>query len=194
MTKTMRKLMSSIAVVLTCAGVMPAQAAPASVGPYPVSGKVNGSCQMPSTAPLSFSTVVPANGKLDPALSNLRWTITGISCNTSSSISVSARSLRITNPRTSLNPSQSQAINYSATASGWASVDATVTTADATPLGTTTLYSGTARAQNTPKAGTVIVSVSNFVVSGTKGNSLNNAKPIDGTYNATIILTLAPIA
>jgi hypothetical protein len=149
---------------------------------------------MPATAPLTFSTTVPANGKLDPNLSNLNWTITGVACNSGSRISIAARSLRLNTPQTSLNPSQSQAINFTATASGWAASAATVTTGDTNPIGTANYYSGVAKTQLAPKTGGITVSVSGFEVVATKGNgnSSNSAKPLGGAYSATIILILAP--
>lgn len=187
----MRKLISICCVVPACVGALPAQAAPRS-DTIEVAGKVNGICVMPATAPLTFSTTVPSNGKLDPGLSNLRWTITGIACNTGSRISIAARSLRINAPKTSLNPSQSQAVNFTATATGWAPTGATVTTGDTSPIGTTNYYTGAAKIQSSPKTGSITVSVNGFVVVGTSGDSSNSAKPLSGAYSATIVLTLAP--
>ena len=190
-TKTVRQFLKFQAMVFACAGVIPAQAAPSS-SPVPVKGVINGTCVLPSTAPITFSTVVPANGKLDPALANLSWTIAGLACNAGSTIAISARSLRLNAPRSNLTPSQSQAVNYTATASGWSPSAASVTTGDTTSLGTTTLYTGTAQSQAAPKSGTIIISVSNFTLSTNKGSSANSAKPVDGAYSATIILNLAP--
>lgn len=175
----------------TCVGVMPAQAAPSSATQQ-VKGVVKGKCALPSTAPITVSTVVPANGKLDPGLANLNWTIAGLSCNAGSTISVTARALRLNAPLGSLSPSQSQTVNFTASASGWSSSPATVTTGETTALGSTTLYTGTPQTQIAPKSGTIIISVSNFIVSTNKGSSANSAKPVDGAYSATIILNLAP--
>ncbi|WP_375196706.1 hypothetical protein [Sphingobium sp.] len=187
----MRRLTAIGVLLPACVGVLPAQAAPASAT-VQVKGVVKGTCALPSTAPITFSTVVPASGKLDPALANLSWTISGLSCNTGSIIAISARSLRLNAARNSLTPSQSQAVNYTATASGWSPNAARVTTGDATSLGTTILYTGTAQSQAAPKSGTIIISVSNFTLSTNKGSSANSAKPVDGAYSATIILNLAP--
>ncbi|WP_313806826.1 hypothetical protein [Sphingobium sp.] len=187
----MRVLTAICVLFPACAGAIPAQAAPASATAQ-VKGVIKGKCALPSAAPITFSTVVPANGKLDPALANLSWTISGLACNAGSAISISARSLRLNAPRGSLTPSQSQAVNYTATASGWSPGAATVTTGDTTSLGTTALYTGVAQSQAAPKSGTIIISVSNFTVSTNKGSSANSAKPVDGAYSATIILNLAP--
>lgn len=174
-----------------CAGAMPAQAAPSSAT-VPLKGVVKGKCALPSAAPITFSTVVPTNGKLDPALNNLSWTISGLACNAGSTISVTARSLRLNAPRSTLTPSQTQTVNFTAAASGWSSTPATVTTGDSTALGSLTLFTGSPQTQNAPKSGTIIISVNNFIVSVNKGSSANSAKPVDGAYSATIILNLAP--
>ena len=188
----MRRSFQVMGIIFACAGSLPAQAASPRQGTFTVKGKLNGSCVLPQTAPLTLSTTVPASGKLDPALSNASWTIAGLTCNSGSQITVSARSLRLNVPRTSLAPAQSQTVNFTAKASGWASSDANVTTGETTALGSTMLYAGTPKTQNAPKTGTIIVSVSNFVVSTNKGSSANSAKLIDGAYSATIILTLTP--
>lgn len=190
----MRGSLRAMGIILACAGLLPVQAATPRQGTFTVKGKLNGGCVLPQSAPLTLNTTVPANGKLDPALSNATWTITGISCNASSQIKISARSLRLNVPRSSLTPSQSQTINFTAKASGWAPSAAMVTTGEATALGTTTVYAGIPQVQPSPKTGSIVVSVSDFVVSVNKGSSSNSAKPIDGAYSATIILTLTPAA
>jgi len=182
----------SFALFVTCAGIMPAQAAPVRQATYAVKGKVVGSCEMPQAAPLTLSTVVSNSGKIDPALSNMSWTLAGWSCNAASRITLSARALRLSPPLTKLTPSQAQAINFTARASGWTTADATVTTAETDPLGTGASYTGTAQVQNAPRKASIVVRVSDFVTAGTKGGSSNNAKPVDGTYSATITVTLTP--
>lgn len=188
----MRRYIWGSAIILACAGVMPAQAAPSRQGNFPVGGTVGGSCVMPQAGPLTLSTVVPANGKLDPGLKNISWTLSGWSCNAGSRLSISARALRLNNPQTSLTPSQSQTVNFTARANGWTAADATVTTGESTALGSTALYTGTPQTQSAPRTGSIIVSVSNFIVSTNKGSSANSAKLVDGAYSATIILTLTP--
>lgn len=186
----MRVLLLICCMVVFCAGTP--VLANSSTKNFAVSGTVKGSCVMPATVPLTFSTVVPTNGKLDPNLSNLRWTITGISCNAASSLSVSARALRLDLPHSSLASSQSQAINFTATAAGWTPSAASVTTGDSNPLGTTNYYSGTTMTQSAAKSGSINVTVSGFTVVGAKGNSSNSAKPIEGSYSATIVVVLSP--
>lgn len=183
-----------LAITFACAGLVPAQAAPPGSATYTVKGTINSGCVVPQSPPMTLSTTVPSSGKLDPALANATWTITGLSCNSGSRISLSARSLRLNAPLTSLTPSQSQTVNFTASASGWAPSVATVTTGETTSLGSMTYYAGAAQTQNAPKTGSIIVSVSNFVVSTNKGSSANSAKPVSGAYSATIVLTLAPSA
>ena len=188
----MRTLAGLIVVVLSCAGMSSAQAAPARQLLYNVKGKIKSSCSIPQASPLTLTTTVPSNGKIDPALSNMSWTIAGWSCNAASRISLSASPLRLSPPKSSLTPSQSQVINFTARASGWTTADATVTTTETNPLGTGASYSGVAQIQNAPRKSAITVRVSGFATAGTKGNSSNNAKPVDGAYSATITVTLTP--
>lgn len=188
----MRKSTKAFILALSCAGFTSAQAAPARQMTYNVKGKINGSCVIPQAAPLTLTTTIGSNGKIDPALSNISWSIAGWSCNAASRITLSAKALRLNPPRTSLTPSQSQAINFTARASGWTTSDATVTTAETTALGTGATYTGSPQVQNTPRRSAITVRVSDFVAASTKGSSSNAAKPIDGAYSATITVTLAP--
>jgi len=188
----MKKHNSFFALFLACAGLIPAQAAPVRQTTYTVNGKINSACSIPQTSPLTLNTTVSSNGKIDPALSNVSWTIAGWSCNAASRISLSAKPLRLNPPKTSLTPSQSQAINFTARASGWTTADATVTTAETNPVGTGTTYTGVAQVQNAPRKGAITVRVSDFTIAGAKGNSSNTAKPVDGAYSATITVTLTP--
>lgn len=188
----MKNFAGFIVAVLSCAGLSSAQAAPARQIVYNVKGKINSSCSIPQSSPLTLSTTISNSGKIDPALSNVSWTVAGWSCNAASRISLSAKPLRLNPPKTSLTPSQSQAINFTARASGWTAADATVTTAETNPLGTGTTYTGAAQIQNAPRKSAITVRVSDFATAGTKGNSSNTAKPVDGAYSATITVTLTP--
>jgi Flp pilus assembly protein TadG len=83
-------------------------------------------------------------------------------------------------------------INFTARASGWTTTDATVTTAEANPLGTGATYTGTPQLQNAARVSAITVRVGDFATPGSKGNSANNPKPVDGAYSATITVTLTP--
>ena len=93
-------------------------------------------------------------------------------------------------PRTSLTPSQTQTINFTARASGWSSAAAAVTTRETAPLGSGTSYTGPAQVQPLAKSATVTITVSGFVPVTTQSNSA--AKPVNGPYSATITLAIVP--
>jgi hypothetical protein len=111
-------------------------------------------------------------------------------CDAPSLIALKATALRITVPKSSLPSGQSQTANFTATATGWSSSTASVTTAQTNPLGSTALYTGASQAQNAAKVGTITVTVNNFTtVVGPNGNGW---KLIDGAYAATITVSLTP--
>jgi len=179
-----------VMLILSCAGLASAQAAPAAKSSYAVKGKIKGSCVMPQAAPVTLKTTIDGSGKLDPALSSMTWSIPGWYCNGASQITLSAKALRLTSPKTSLTPSQSQTINFTARAVSWAATDATVTTAETTTLGTGALYSGPPKIRNSPRKGPITIRVGSFTV--VKGSSSASVKPVSGAYSATITVTLAP--
>lgn len=179
-------------VAATALGPAPAAAAPRQVT-YRVSGTVATLCSLGNqAAPISFSTVVPSNGKLDPNLSNLSWTLSGLYCDSASKISLKATALRLKPPRASLTPSQTQTVNFTATATGWTTSPATVKTAETSALGTGAAYTGTSQVQATARTGSITIKVGNFIASIDKSQSANTAKPIDGSYSATISVILSP--
>lgn len=178
-----------LAGLLSCAGATPAQAAPATKV-VQVTGTVANFCQVAQLAPIVLSTTVPNNGKLDPTLEGRSWTISNVSCNNPTRISVSAKALRLNVPKSSLTPSQSQTINFTATATGWAPAAASVRTAETTPLGTGATYTGTGQVQSQAKSAAITVTVSGFVAVTAQSNSA--AKPVDGAYSATITLAIVP--
>ena len=151
----MGKTLVAPAIALACASLVPAQATPrGSTTPsrttvsknaqqmgYAVKGRVKSACAIPVANRLSLSTVAK-NGDIDNNLANARWSIPGWACNTASALTVSATALRLTVPRTTLNPSQSQVINFRARASGWSRLDATVSTSETSPLGQGLVFTG----------------------------------------------------
>ncbi len=176
--------------VLAWVGFTPAHAAP-QTRTFSVTGQVGSSCSLgTNSAPLTLATTVPTNGKLDTNLNGKTFTLTNAICSAPSSIIVRSTVLRRAPPNPSVPNGQSQAANFTATATGWSSTPATVTTAETSPLGSTTTYSGTARSQNTAKTGTITVTFSNFTtVTGPNGNG---TKLVDGSYSATITVSLTP--
>jgi len=179
----------AVAMVL---GIVPVAAAPRQAN-FAVTATVATVCSLGGqTAPLSFSTIVHSSGKLDPNLNNLSWTLTGLYCDSASKIMLRATALRLQPPRTSLTSSQSQAINFTATATGWSAIPATVTTAETTALGSGVSYTGVPQSQTGARSGPITIKVGNFVTSIDKRQSANSAKPIDGSYSATISVILSP--
>jgi len=175
--------------ILACAALAPAHAAP-QPSTYTVTGRVSSSCSLGSNnAPITISTTVAANGKLDTALNGKSWNISNVMCSGPSSIRVSAKALR-RNPANATVPNgQSQTANFTATASGWSPTPASVTTGETLPAGTGAAYAGTPQTQNSAKAGNIVVTVNNFTsVTGTNGNG---AKLVDGPYSATITVSLS---
>lgn len=179
---------SALAGMLTCAGVVPAQAATSKT--VQVTGTVPNGCAVTMLNPIILSTTVPANGKLDPTLEGRSWSVPNVACNNSTRISVTAKALRLNVPRASLTPSQTQTINFTARATGWSPTAAAVTTAETSPYGTGTAYSGTPQVQSQAKSAAVTITVSGFVPVTTQYNSA--AKPVDGAYSATITISIVP--
>lgn len=185
--------LSAVGVILVsaCAGAFsPVHAAPPAS--FPVTGSTQSHCSLGSaTGPLVLTTTVASNGKLDPSLDGRTFTIAGVFCNSPSTIRVSATELRRTPPQGNVPPGHSQAANFTATATGWASTPATVTTTETSNLGSPTVFTGVARSQPAPKSGSITVTVNNFkTVGGTPGNS---HKLVNGNYSATITISLTPV-
>ena len=178
-----------VSVAASVGAFSPALAAPPKT--FAVTGNVASRCSLGSSpGPLTVTTTVDSNGKLDPTLSGRTFSLTGLFCDAPSSIKVSSTVLRRNPPNASVPNGQSQAANFTTTATGWTTTAASVTTAETSPLGSTTVYAGTPRSQTSPKAGSVTVTVNNFTtVVGPNGNG---QKLVNGAYSATITVSLTP--
>jgi len=177
---------------LACTGLAPVQAAPVQRGGvYAVTGKVAAACSLGSnTAPVILSTTVDKNGKLDPSLAGKTFRLADVMCDAPSRIALKATALRIVTPRSSVPNGLSQTANFTATATGWSPVTASVTTAQKDPLGSAAVFTGTGQAQNVAKSAPIVISVNNFTaVTGANGAGW---KLIDGDYTATITVSLTP--
>jgi len=186
-----RNIIIAVLPLLAWVGAAPAHAGPSQTT-YRVSGRVQSSCSLGSNpAPLRLATTVGKDGKLNTTqLQGTTITLGNAMCSAPSSIVVRATSLRLSTPQTTIPNGQSQTVNFTATATGWSTTAASVTTSDAAALGTMTSYSGAARAQNSAKLANITVGFSNFsVVTGANGNG---QKLIDGAYAATITISLTP--
>lgn len=177
-------------VVFACAGaITPAHAAPPAN--FRVSGNVHSTCSLgTSSGSLLISTTVPSNGKLDTSLNGKTFNLSGLFCDAPSTIKLSATELRRSPPVDKVPNGQSEAANFTATATGWSSTPATVTTTETSPFGSTTVFVGTPRSQPSAKIGNLTVTVNNFTtVVGPNGLG---QKLIDGPYSATITVSLTP--
>ena len=184
-----RKVTSMIA-ILACAELAPAHAAPQRSS-YAVTGQVASICSLGSNnAPITISTTIAANGKLDSSLNNKSWTISNVMCSGPSSIRVSAKALRRNPANASVPNGQSQTANFTATASGWSLTPASITTGETLPIGTGATYTSPAQTQNSAKAGNITVTVINFT--SVVGSNGNGSKLVDGPYSATITVSLSP--
>lgn len=190
MTRMIRKVSIGLIAAAWAGVVSPAHAAP-TPKTFTVSGHVISRCSLgTSTGSLLISTTVPSNGKLDTALNGKTFNLTGLFCDAPSTIKLSATELRRSPPVDRVPNGQSEAANYTATATGWSATPATVTTTEASQFGSATVFTGTARSQPTAKIGNLTVTVNNFTtVVGPNGNG---QKLIDGPYSATITVSLTP--
>lgn len=180
--------------VFACAWGSPAQAASRNAE-YKVNAKVDAICSVGTqVAPMTLTTTVDKNGKLDPALVNRSFVVDGMLCSGPSQITVSATSLRLTLPRNDLPTGQSQTVNFITSATGWTSNPATVTTRDTSPLGSLEVYAGVPQIQYDAKSGGITIHVSGFAVVAEKTANGRSApaKPVDGNYVATITISLTP--
>lgn len=105
-------------------------------------------------------------------------------CNfANSSVTVEAAALKAadaTTPPTGF----ARAVNYTATASGWAATNAAASTAD-DGTGTSAATRGTGSSQPTPKLSDITLALSGFSVAGDR-------LLVSGTYSTTVTVTLAP--
>jgi len=185
-----RKISICLVAAAACMGATSlVHAAPPST--FPVTGRVASSCSLgPSAGSLLISTTVPSNGKLDPSLNGKTFNLNGLFCDAPSTIRLSATELRRSPPVDKVPNGQSEAANFTATATGWSSTPATVTTTETSQFGSTTVFVGTPRSQPSAKIGNLTVTVNNFTtVVGPNGLG---QKLIDGPYSATITVSLTP--
>lgn len=190
----MARASAVIPVVMACAWPIHAQAAPGQAE-YQTKARIEAICSVSGQIPpMTLTTTVDRNGKIDPALVNASFQIDGMMCTAPSQLVISATSLRLTRPRLVLPAGQSQTINFIAKATGWTANPATVTTRDANPIGTLEVFAGVPQVQYNAKAGGITIHVENFTVATEKAPNGNGApaKPVDGNYAATITVSLTP--
>jgi hypothetical protein len=154
-------------------------------------GRVAALCVLgePDIDPVDLDQLVntsgPGVGRLRP-ISTQTVTLPDSFCNfANSQVRVEAKALTAadtTPPPTGF----ARAVNYTATATGWASSDAAATTND-TGNGLALPVSGAGGTQPTPKLADIKLLLSNFQVSGDK-------LLVFGKYDTTVTVTLSPAA
>lgn len=154
-----------------------------------ITGTVSRLCVLgePSTTLVNLGQMAETSGarvgKLT-AIANQTVTLPNSFCNfANSSVTVEATALKAadaTTPPTGF----ARAINYTATASGWAATNAAAATSDDGNGGSAAVR-GIGSSQPTPKLSDITLALSGFAVSGDK-------LLVSGSYNTTVTITLAP--
>lgn len=154
-----------------------------------ITGNVSRLCVLgqPSTALVDLGEMAETSGARVgrlTAIATQTVTLPNSFCNfANSSVTVEATALKAADASTP--PTGfARAINYTATASGWAATNAAVSTTD-DGTGSSLAVSGSGSSQPTPKLSDIILSLSDFGVAGDK-------LLVSGTYNTTVTITLAP--
>lgn len=111
-------------------------------------------------------------------------TLPGSFCNFAGSTLTVAASALVSADATTPPGGFARVVNYTATASNWAPINASTTTS-ATASGASQSSSGTGTTQPTPKLADVGVTLSAFAVPG-------DAMLISGTYSGSVTITLGP--
>jgi hypothetical protein len=181
----MRRFITMLVPVFACVGIVPAQAAPVS-STFTLNGTVAGKCSLQNVT-MSPSVSVTNNNNNISVNSPNTWSLTA-GCSGPSTLAVTAKSLRITTPKTSMNNNEAQTINYTATAAGWTTTAATVTTADSAHGSATYSITGQSQSRTTPGSATINVSFGTFSIPQNGSQTKLN----QGTYSATITLSLSP--
>jgi hypothetical protein len=184
-----RHLLLIAPLVLGLAG--PALADPATAT-ITVTGEVSGTCHLgtPSDATLSLGSLVnSADGTLNPSIPNVSTTIPGSWCNTGSIISVSATPLVAQGFSGSPPAGFTKAVNYTASASGWAGSAATFTTAGNTSGVVTGTPAPGSQTQADPAANVITVGLSAYASPSSTARLV-----ADPHYQGVITVTLQTTA
>lgn len=186
----MRRLLIATTLLAAIAGASSASAAgtTASVGPFPVTGNVPSLCSgglvTGGNTVFSLGTLIDtATGLMLNNLSAPSKTVTGSFCNAASTITVAATPITaqafVGTPPTGF----SNALNYTATASGWTPTAASFTTGAAT-------NPAAVQTRTTAFTGDITVGVS--AISTVGGNTLRLVA--DPSYQGVVTITLAVVS
>lgn len=187
----MRKLLGTLGLALALAPAAAFAATDTDSKDVNITGTVAALCVLgaPSDATVDLEQMAETSGSRVGRLKSISQkdvTLADSFCNfANSAVTVTATALVADD--TNAPPSGFvRAINYTATATGWTSPNAAVTTAD-DGTGTSTSTSGTGGTQPTPKLSDIVLSLSDFTAPGDK-------LLVFGDYNTTVTVTLAPEA
>ena len=182
-------LLAALAAVVPAAAM--AQASNTSRGDVVVNGRVAPICILggPNPALVDLGTMVATSGTRAGRIAVLpsqTVTLPASFCNfAGSQVTVSANAIVAANataPATGF----ARAVNYTATAAGWAAGNAATTTA-ATANGSLATSSGSGTNQPLPKLGDIGVTLSSFTVPG-------DSLLVTGNYSGSVTVTLGPAA
>jgi hypothetical protein len=165
-----------------------AQPTPAT-GTVSVDGRVAPICLLgaPNPAPVNLGQMVatsgPRVGRIT-VLPNQTVTLPNSFCNfAGSTVTVQATALTASDA-SSPQPGFARAVNYTATATGWA-MGSSAATSPALRDGTLPTATGTGASQPLPKRGDIAVTLSNFTVP-------SDSILVAGNYSGLVIVTLGP--
>lgn len=157
----------------------------------PITGNVSQLCVLgdPSQASIDLGELIDTSGARIGRLTtiaNQQVSLPGSFCNfAGSAVTVSATAL-LANDTSAVQTGFARAVNFTATASGWASSDAETSTG-ASADGSTPTSETTGATQDTPLLNDIELALSAFSVPG--DNLL-----VSGGYNGSVTITLAPAA
>ncbi|WP_157081019.1 hypothetical protein [Novosphingobium naphthalenivorans] len=186
----MRKIYSLLVAAAAMApGAAFAQATDTDTGNVAVNGRVASICILgdPSSATVDLGQMAATSGTRAGRIAVLPGqsvSLPGSFCNfAGSAVKVDATAL-VANDSSTLQPGFARAVNFTALVTGWASGDATATTA-ALGDGSSASASGTGGTQPLPKIADIGVALSGFTAPG-------DAILVAGEYSGTVIVTLGP--
>lgn len=184
-----RRLGIAVLMIALWPAVAFAQASDTDEGNVSIDGTVAPLCILgdPTPVPVDLGQMAQTSGAQVghiATIANQQVTLPDSFCNfAGSEVTVDASALLTTDPTTP--PAGfSRAVNFTATASGWASTNAAATTA-ALADGSTPNASGTGSTQPLPKLADIQVELSNFTTPG-------DVLLVSGDYSGTVTVTLGP--
>jgi hypothetical protein len=185
------KCTPGLALIVLAAFPAPAIAQTTETGTVAVEGQVRPVCILgnPNPALVNLGQLSASSGPRTGRIAVIAprtVTLPASYCNFAGSV-VTVQATALTSSDTSApQPGFSRAVNYSATATNWASGGSTATTA-ALRDGSTATASGTGATQPLPKVADITLTLSSFTAPG-------DLILVAGNYSGTVVVTLGPAA